>query len=54
MYVLSIVQSLGFDICYSKNGRHMPDYVPDECSIVFVCEEFSGRVFEYLLKHKYR
>ena len=42
------------EVCYSSNGRKMPDYVPDECKMVFVCEEFTGSIYDYLNSHGYK
>lgn len=42
------MQHTGLEVCYSQDGRHLPDHVPDECDIVFVLEEFSGPVFDHL------
>lgn len=42
------LESLGLRVCYSTDGKHLPQYVPDECDVVFVCREFSGPVFQYL------
>ena len=42
------LQHTGLEVCYSKDGRHLPDNIPDECDIVFVLEEFAGPVFEQL------
>ena len=42
------MQHTGLEVCYSQDGRHLPDHVPDECDIVFVLEEFSGPVFDQL------
>ena len=41
-------------VVYSDDGRKMPDHVPDECDMVFVCELFEGDVYNYLHSRKFR
>ena len=41
-------------MCYSETGRKLPANVPDECRIVFVCEQFSGPDYERLVDKKFR
>ena len=48
------LQSLNLLVIYSQDGKRVPDYVPDECDMVFVCELFEGEVYEYLHSRKFR
>lgn len=45
---------MGLEVCYSETGRKLPANVPDECRIVFVCEQFSGPDYERLVDKKFR
>ena len=45
---------MGLEVCYSETGRRLPAEVPDECSMVFVCETFSGPDFDRLVEKKFR
>ena len=47
-------QGLGLVVCYSQDGRTIPDHIPDECDMVFVCEQFEGEVYDYLHSRKFR
>ena len=51
---LSLTQDVGMEVCYSENGRKLPEHVPDECNMVFVCELFSGPVYDRLVEKKFR
>ena len=48
------VQDLGMEVCYSDTGRKLPDHVPDECHMVFVCADFSGPDYDRLVEKKFR
>ena len=48
------IQGLEMVVCYSQDGRTIPDHIPDECDMVFVCEQFDGQVYEYLHSRKFR
>lgn len=48
------LESLSTEVCYSTNGRKIPDHVPDECDMVFICEDFEGEVYQYLCSKKFR
>ena len=54
MCVCVWLQELGLEVCYSENGRRLPDHVPDECQIVFVCESFSGADYDRLVEKRFR
>ena len=41
-------------MCYSSDGQTLPDHIPDNCDMVFVCEEFEGHAFDYLHSRKLR
>jgi hypothetical protein len=41
-------------VVYSENGKKMPDHLPDECDMVFVCEQFDGEAYTYLHSRKFR
>ena len=47
-------QGFGCEVFYSTDGKRVPDYVPDNCRMVFVCSDFEGGVFDYLHSRKYR
>ena len=47
-------QSLDLVVVYSENGKKMPDHLPDECDVVFVCELFEGEAYNYLHSRKFR
>ena len=49
-----LTQDIGMEVCYSENGRRLPEHVPDECNMVFVCELFSGPVYDRLVEKKFR
>ena len=42
------------EVCYSETGRKLPDHVPDECHMVFVCAAFSGPDYDRLVEKKFR
>ena len=42
------------EVCYSETGRKLPAHVPDECHMVFVCDEFSGPDYERLVEKKFK
>ena len=48
------MQSLGRHVCYSVDGYNLPDDIPDDCDMVFVCEQFEGEAYEYLHSRKLR
>ncbi|CAI8002154.1 Protein ECT2 [Geodia barretti] len=50
----SALEEMGLEVCYSETGRKLPANVPDECRIVFVCEQFSGPDYERLVDKKFR
>ena len=41
-------------MCYSVDGYNLPDEIPDDCDMVFVCETFEGEAYEYLHSRKLR
>jgi len=47
-------QVLGLTVCYSIDGKHLPKEIPDECNMVFICDKFEGKVFEYLNEKGFR
>ena len=47
-------QSLDRDVCYSSDGRVLPDHIPDNCDMVFICEKFQGEAYDYLHSRKLR
>lgn len=47
-------QTLNFIVCHSSDGIHLSTDVPDGANIVFVLEEFRGKLFDHLLRQKYR
>jgi len=48
------LQLLGLTVCYSTDGKHLPKEIPDECNMVFICDKFEGKVFEYLNEKGFR
>jgi len=41
-------------VCYSSDGHTLPDHIPDNCDMVFVCEEFEGHAYDYLHSRRLR
>jgi NAD-dependent DNA ligase len=48
------LQDIGLDVCYSETGRKLPEHIPDECHMVFICQHFSGPDFDRLVDKKFR
>ena len=52
--VVVMSQDMGMEVCYSESGRKLPDHIPDECHMVFVCDSFSGADYDRLVEKKFR